>query len=204
MLMVPSIPVIFNRHHTTAGGGGPATFFFDDFTGVDGSAPNARWQDDGNAGWQIQSNRLEFRGASYGIVRAFTGTGNQTFEWDQDYGNAGSTFAIFLFRFVDFNNYLYYQLNGSDILTFHKWVAGVDTLLQTDTVERFGSASGPVHGKIVVAGNSITITATGGNNPGSFGPFTESALAATGQGVGFGMNTGKSGNWIDNVQVTTP
>src|SRR5690349_17173380 len=113
MLLVPSIPVIYSRFHTTPAGGGPSTFFTDPFTGADGSAPNAAWTDRNTNFWQIQSNRLENRGGGYGLIARATGLGDQTFTWDQDLGNAGSTFAIWMIRFVDFNNYIYYQLNGS-------------------------------------------------------------------------------------------
>jgi len=205
MLLVPSIPVIYNRHHTTTGGG-PSSYFSDSFTGADGSAPAGAWVDRNTNYWQIQSNRLENRGAGYGLIKRATGIGNQTFTFDQDFGNAGATFAIYMMRVVDFSNYIYYQLNGSDILTMGRVVAGVDSgVLQTDSTTRCGSGAGPCSVSIQVSGNSFTLVVTGGaQTPGTFGPFTDSTFAASGAGVGFGMNTGKSGCYFDNAAVSNP
>lgn len=203
MLMALTTPVIFNRHHTTAGGGA-ANFFTDSFTGANGSSPNARWNQLSST-WTIQNNRLENTGASYGEIVATSGIGDQTFTWDMDFSSAGSTFAEFIIRWVDTNNCLFFVLDASDILHFKKFVAGVTTDLQTDSVTRCGSGAGPCSGKIVISGNNISMQVIGGaQTPGTFGPFVEPTHAATGQAVGFGINVGKSGDYFDNVSVDTP
>jgi hypothetical protein len=197
-MLTAQIPVLL-RHVPT---GGARITFTDPFTGADGSSPNARWTQDSGT-WQIQTNRLENRGGVFGVIHAASSTGDLTFSWDQDLSNAGSTFAMWIVRYVDPNNYVYFQLNGSDILVLHTNVAGVDTVIATDSTTRNGSGAGACSGSVSVSGNNISMTVTGGaQTPGTFGPNTVTALASTGAGVGFGMNTGKSGDWFDNAVLS--
>lgn len=191
------LPILLRR----AAAQGAHITFLDTFTGANGSAPNARWTPS-VAGWTIQSNRLDFAGASYGVLTAPSSLGDLTFSWDQDFSLNGSTFALWVVRFVDLNNYVFFQLNGSDILTLQTNIANVQTVIATDSVTRCGSGAGACSGSITVAGNNMSMTVTGGaQTPGTFGPNSTSQFASTGAGVGFGMNTGKTGNWWDNAQL---
>jgi hypothetical protein len=182
--------------------GPPRLAWSDPFTGTNGTVIGAPWVQTIAGAYNIQNNRAENGSGSYAAITRTAGRGNYTFSWDQDFSSAGATFAQFIFRFTDFNNYCYFQLNGSDILVLHSVVGGTDNSLFTDSVTRNGSGAGACSGVITIAGNSISLTVTGGSQtPGTFGPNTITDNT-NGVGFGFGMNTGKAGDWVDNATAT--
>lgn len=178
--------------------------FTDNFTGTDGSAPNARWTGD-FAGWEINSNHLRYTGASYSYLLAACTAGNNTISVDTDFSLAGVTFGGVVISYVDANNQVWVLVNASDELRIGQTVAGVSTDLYVDTG----------HTRIIAAANLgvawndstgiATVTVTGGTDPGSFSNVTAANVAARGgTKIGCAMNTGKSVDFFDNFILTGP
>jgi hypothetical protein len=183
-----------------AGSGGGISFT-DTFTGTNGDAPNVRWTGD-QAGWEINTNHLRFIGSSYSFITAACTPGDNTIDVDVDFSAANFTFAFFGVSEVDASNYSYVQLDGSEELSIRYVVAGVETIVTPDTGHtRLNNGSG-AHLNITLVGTLITVTVTGGGDPGQFSGNV-SAATIGGNKVGLGINTGKTGDWFDNYQLTS-
>jgi hypothetical protein len=182
---------------STAGGGGRITFT-DDFTGTNGDAPNARWTGD-TAGWEINTNHIRFTGGTYSFVKADCTAGDNTIDVDMDVSAALFSFGGIVFNYTDDNNYNAVTLNVSGELRIQDVIAGVVTESVDTGHDRFGGSA--AHLEVVHSGANVTVTVTGGGDPGSFGPY---AITRTSVGtkVGLAMNTGKSLAFFDNFELS--
>ncbi len=201
---------VFEATNTTAAGAlsaqsitnnvAPARITFTDpFTGADGSAPNARWTGS-PAGWEINTNHLRFIGASVGTILATCTAGNNTLDVDCDFSSASASFGAFYISYTDANNNAFVQLNASETLTINSMVSGSNTVVATDTghTTRLQAAA---HIQVANVGTTVTVTVTGGLDPGTFNG-TVGAGAIGGTQVGLFMNTGKTSNFFDNCVLS--
>lgn len=172
--------------------------FLDTFTGADGSAPNARWTAD-QSGWQILSNKLVFQGGSFSSIWAACTPGNNTIDCDIDFSSNGLTFGGFwVCRDTAGNNGVYVQLDSSEQITIGQKVSGTSTTVFTDTGHTRWAAA--CHVNITIVGSVVTVTTTGGTDPGIVsGTVTGGTNQAN---VGMLINTGKSPDSFDNFQLS--
>lgn len=172
--------------------------FLDTFTGADGSSPNARWTAD-QTGWQILSNKLVFQGSSFSSIWAACTPGNNTIDCDIDFSSNNFTFGGFwVCRDTAGNNGVYVQLDASEQITIGQKVSGTSTTIFTDTGHTRWAAA--CHVNITIVGSVVTVTTTGGVDPGS---VNATVSGGTGQSnVGMIMNTGKSPDNFDNFQLS--
>jgi hypothetical protein len=179
--------------------GGARITFTDTFTGTDGDAPNVRWTGS-VAGWEINTNHLRFTGGSYGYINAACTPGDNTIDVDTGFNAGGFSFAFFNVSEVDANNSCYVKLNAGDELLICEYVAGVETIVATDTGHTRLFIDGS-HVNITLVGTLITVTVTGGLDPGTFNANVNAACIG-GSKVGLGMNTGKTSHWFDNFALS--
>lgn len=196
------VGISYNAIHT------PVLLVHDSFTDANGTALPSHTMDLGS-GWTrfkgtggnqmtIQSNKCQSftDAATEYAYQAESGVADATIEASMVFGGADNFHLnMLIFRYVDASNYWACRIAGDGVITLRKYVAGVETIVDTDSVSISAGVAVATSG--VLNGDSIAVT-VGGVTVSTTDSFNNTA---TKHGISSYLSAG-SANTIDEFKVT--